>query len=100
MVALLGSFVIVAAFAGLVYRFAPAPGERWGVLLERYRPHAPMSDWSVGEYEAARQYSDLAAIASLRPDPLSEPARRRSGRDASAAAALSTIPCRKESVQF
>ncbi|MGW4356530.1 hypothetical protein ACWELJ_31035 [Nocardia sp. NPDC004582] len=100
MVALLGSLVIVAAFAGLVYRYAPAPGERWGVLLERYRPHAPMSDWSVGEYEAARQYSDLAAVASLRPDVPAAPPHRKFGRGSSAAAALSTIPCRNESVQF
>ncbi|MTE14854.1 hypothetical protein [Nocardia aurantiaca] len=88
MVALLVSIVIVAAFAVLVYRCAPKPGERWGVLLERYRPHAPMSDWSVAEYEASRQYSDLAAIASLRPDA------------GSAVAALSAIPCREETVQF
>lgn len=100
MVALLGSLVIVAAFAGLVYRYAPEPGERWGVLLERYRPHAPMSDWSVSEYEAARQYSDLAAVAALRPDVRAPVPARGFRRRSPAVAALSTIPCRNESVQF
>ncbi|MEC3920468.1 hypothetical protein [Nocardia sp. CDC160] len=100
MVALLASLVIVAAFAGLVYRYAPKSDERWGIMLERYRPHAPMSDWSVAEYEAVRQYSDLAAIASLRPDACPPTPVRRFRRQSSAVAALSTIPCRGESVQF
>ncbi|MGW4121008.1 hypothetical protein [Nocardia sp. NPDC004711] len=100
MVALLVSILIVAAFAGLAYRYAPKPGERWGELLERYRPHAPMSDWSVAEYEASRQYSDLAAIASLRPDACPPAPARRFRRSAPVVAALSTIPCREESVQF
>ncbi|APA95219.1 hypothetical protein [Nocardia seriolae] len=100
MVALLVSFLIVAAFAAIVYRYAPKSGERWGVLLERYRPHAPMSDWSLAEYEAARQYSDLAAIAALRPDACPPGPVRRLRRPTPAVAALAHIPCRGESVQF
>ncbi|AYF77542.1 hypothetical protein D7D52_31215 [Nocardia yunnanensis] len=100
MVALLVSLLIVAAFAGLVYRYAPKPGECWGILLERYRPHAPMSDWSVADYEAARQYSDLTAIVSLRPDACPPTPVRRFRRGAPAVTALSAIPCRGETVQF
>ncbi|WP_040813934.1 hypothetical protein [Nocardia concava] len=100
MVALLASLLIVAAFAVLIYRYAPKSDERWGALLERYRPHAPMSDWSVAEYEASRQYSDLTAIASLRPDAHPPTPLRRLRRTTPAVAALSNIPCRGESVQF
>ncbi|WP_067830479.1 hypothetical protein [Nocardia inohanensis] len=100
MIALLTSFLVVAAFAAIVYLFAPAPGERWGVLLERYRPHAPMSDWSVADYEASRQYSDLAAIQSHHaaepPAASPSPVQRRSAGFPD----LSRIPCREETVQF
>ncbi|MEV6770546.1 hypothetical protein AB0N05_18180 [Nocardia sp. NPDC051030] len=100
MFALLVSLLVVAAFAGLVYRFAPTSGERWGILLDRYRPNAPMSDWSVGEYEAARQYSDLAAIQAHRevpaPRSYAESVRRKSGVFSD----LANIPCRGETVQF
>ncbi|UGT40804.1 hypothetical protein LTV02_33285 [Nocardia yamanashiensis] len=96
MIALLTSFAVVAAFAAIVYLFAPASGERWGVLLERYRPHAPMSDWSVADYEASRQYSDLAAARSRQdPEPPSLAQRRSAGFPD-----LSRIPCREEAVQF
>lgn len=100
MVALLVSLLVVAAFAGLVYRYAPKSDERWGMLLERYRPHGPMSDWSVAEYEASRQYSDLAAIATQRPEHCPPAPVRRFRRGVPAVAALSAIPCRGESVQF
>ncbi|WP_067702309.1 hypothetical protein [Nocardia jejuensis] len=100
MLALLASALVVAAFAGLVYRYAPKPSERWGMLLERYRPHAPMSDWSAMDYEAARQYSDLAAVRAYRePEPPRTPAalvRRKSP----VLPDLSGIPCRGETVQF
>ncbi|MFE6863193.1 hypothetical protein [Nocardia sp. NPDC057668] len=97
--ALLASFLVVAAFAGIVHRYAPKPGERWGILLERYRPHAPMSDWSVGEYDGARQYADLAAVAAHQergvPAAAPRPDRRRPGLPDIAA-----VPCRQETVQF
>lgn len=64
MISFLGSLLIVALFGWMVYHFAPAPGERWDRMITRYRPHAPMSDWSVADYEGQRQYSDLAAIRS------------------------------------
>ncbi|MFJ4658547.1 hypothetical protein ACIP5Y_45370 [Nocardia sp. NPDC088792] len=100
MLSLLVSLVIVAGFAGLVYVFAPAPGERWGRMLERYRPHAPMSDWSVAEYDAARQYSDLTAVRARLESP--DPDRRAESRGAKPHpfAHLDEIPCRGESVQF
>lgn len=99
MIALLASFLVVAAFAGIVYRFAPKSGERWGILLERYRPHAPMSDWSVGEYDGARQYADLAAVAAHReqPDPVAAPRR---GRRRAGLPDVAVVPCRTETVQF
>ncbi|MBL1072881.1 hypothetical protein JK358_00565 [Nocardia sp. 2] len=100
MIALLASLVIVAGFAGIVYVFAPAPGERWGMLLERYRPHAPMSDWSVADYEASRQYSDLAAVQARQepglPAPAPTPVRSKPARFPD----LANIPCREETVQF
>lgn len=100
MPALLASLLIVAAFAGAVYYFAPKSGERWGVMLERYRPHAPMSDWSVGEFESSRQHADLAALAARQPDPNPTAWPRRLRRAAPAVARLSEIPCRGETVQF
>ncbi|MFI1915474.1 hypothetical protein [Nocardia sp. NPDC020380] len=100
MLSLLVSLVIVAGFAGLVYVFAPTPGERWGRMLERYRPHAPMSDWSVAEYDAARQYSDLAAIHARLETPYPDrPAQSRVTKPRPLAR-LDEIPCRGESVQF
>ncbi len=62
MIEFLAALAVIALFGWTVYHFAPAPGERWDYLLTRYRPHAPMSDWSVVDYEGRRQYSDLAAI--------------------------------------
>ncbi|WP_405134347.1 hypothetical protein [Nocardia sp. NBC_01388] len=100
MIAMLASLLVVAAFAGIVYRFAPKPDERWGVLLERYRPHAPMSDWSVAEYEGARQYSDLSAAAAHQDVLESERPVRRVRRRAPTRPDLANIPCRGESVQF
>ncbi|QLY30770.1 hypothetical protein [Nocardia huaxiensis] len=100
MIALLASFAVVAGFAAVVYLFAPKPGERWGILLERYRPHAPMSDWSVADYEVARQYSDLAAARAHQdaaaPVRSSAPVQRRAPRFPD----LANIPCREETVQF
>lgn len=99
MIALLASFLVVATFAGIVYRFAPKSGERWGILLERYRPHAPMSDWSVGDYEGARQYADLAAVQAhqevLIPATPPRPVRSRLPLSG-----LANVPCRGETVQF
>ncbi|MFC9996362.1 hypothetical protein [Nocardia sp. NPDC127526] len=100
MIALLVSLLVVAAFAGLVYWFAPTPGERWGAMLERYRPHAPMSDWSVGDYDYVRQHADLAAIHARHDlDVTLNPAHRVRTRR-SALSDLADIPCRQETVQF
>ncbi|WP_330184432.1 hypothetical protein OHB26_13050 [Nocardia sp. NBC_01503] len=100
MIATLVSLLVVAVFAGIVYRFAPTPDERWGALLERYRPHAPMSDWSAAEYEGVRQYSDLAAAYARQDAPPAEVVARRVRRTRSPLADLATIPCREETVQF
>ncbi|MBF6138042.1 hypothetical protein IU501_34300 [Nocardia otitidiscaviarum] len=61
MTSLLFSIAVVGCFGWLVYHFAPAPGERWDRLLTRYRPHAPMADWSAGDYDDQRQFADLDA---------------------------------------
>lgn len=78
MLALVAALLVVAAFAAAVHHYAPAPADRWGVLLERYRPHAPMSDWTATEYEAARHYSDLAAAAARQRPDTPIPTRRSS----------------------
>ncbi|MEV6072902.1 hypothetical protein AB0L82_40695 [Nocardia sp. NPDC052001] len=103
MIAMLISLLVVAAFAGIVYRFAPTPDERWGALLNKYRPHAPMSDWSVAEYDGARQYADLAAAYAHQDEPpaaLVAQRTRLTGRGRSPLPHLATIPCREETVQF
>jgi hypothetical protein len=66
MVTFIVSLLVVAAFAVIVFVFAPRPGGRTADLLERYRPHAPMADWSLSFREVQRQYADLAAIESHR----------------------------------
>ncbi|MFF2553897.1 hypothetical protein ACFVUS_23070 [Nocardia sp. NPDC058058] len=106
MIAMLISLLVVAAFAGIVYRFAPTPDERWGALLERYRPHAPMSDWSVSEYDGARQYADLAAAYAHQDEPPAVLVARHTRRTrlvrrgGSPLPHLASIPCREETVQF
>ncbi|MBF6329077.1 hypothetical protein [Nocardia transvalensis] len=66
MVSLLASLLVVAAFAAIVYRYAPTREQRAAELLERYRPHAPMSDWSLSYHDEQRQYADLTAISARR----------------------------------
>ncbi|MGF6882235.1 hypothetical protein ABIA39_002834 [Nocardia sp. GAS34] len=60
------SVLVVAAFAASVHLFAPRPGARAAALLERYRPHAPMADWSLSFRDEQRQCSDIAAISARR----------------------------------
>lgn len=66
MVTFLVSVLVVAALAVIVYRFAPRGGGRAAGLLERYRPHAPMADWSLSLRDDQRQYADLVAAESRR----------------------------------
>ncbi|WP_067884208.1 hypothetical protein [Nocardia vaccinii] len=66
MVTFLASVLVVAAFAVIVYRFSPRGGGRATGLLERYRPHAPMADWSLSFRDEQRQYADLVAAESRR----------------------------------
>ncbi|MQY23818.1 hypothetical protein [Nocardia macrotermitis] len=66
MVTFIASVLVVAAFAVIVYLFAPREGERAAGLLERYRPHAPMADWSASFRDDQRQYADLVAAESFR----------------------------------
>ncbi len=66
MVTFLASVLVVAAFAVIAYRFAPRGGGRAAGLLERYRPHAPMADWSLSFRDDQRQYADLVAAESRR----------------------------------
>jgi hypothetical protein len=82
--------LVVAAFAVIVYKFALRADGRAVGLLERYRPHAPMSDWSLSFREEQRQYADLVAAESYRsagsePESAAEPVvvhRRRALRRA------------------
>ncbi|MCX4098931.1 hypothetical protein [Nocardia sp. alder85J] len=64
MIGFIAAVVVVALFAWIVHRCAPKPGERASVLLERYRPHAPMADWSMppDQYDRIRQYAELQAM--------------------------------------
>ena len=66
MVDFVASVLVVAAFAASVHLFAPRPGTRAAALLERYRPHAPMADWSLLSRDEQRQYADIAAISARR----------------------------------
>ncbi|GAB2701661.1 hypothetical protein [Nocardia thraciensis] len=66
MASFLASLAAVVIFAAIVYRFAPARGQRAAELFERYRPHAPMSDWSLSYCDDRRQYSELIAIKANR----------------------------------
>ncbi|MBY8859164.1 hypothetical protein K7711_22005 [Nocardia sp. CA2R105] len=66
MVTFLASVLVVAAFAVIVYRLALRGAGRAVGLLERYRPHAPMSDWSLSFRDDQRQYADLVAAESYR----------------------------------
>ncbi|MFF0493824.1 hypothetical protein ACWDSJ_13375 [Nocardia sp. NPDC003482] len=64
MLSFLAALIVVVTFAVLVHRYAPKRGERVAELLEKYRPHAPMADWSMSYYERQRQYSDLSAVSA------------------------------------
>ncbi|MFI6871392.1 hypothetical protein [Nocardia sp. NPDC050406] len=66
MISFLAALLTVALFGWLVYHFAPAPGEHWDRMLTRYRPHSPMSEWSLADYDGQRQHADLAAIRAHR----------------------------------
>ncbi|RDI63286.1 hypothetical protein [Nocardia pseudobrasiliensis] len=66
MFSFLVALAVVVAFAVVVYRYAPKRGERAAELLERFRPHAPMADWSMSYYDDQRQLSDLAAAQAHR----------------------------------
>ncbi|RDI46627.1 hypothetical protein [Nocardia mexicana] len=83
MVSFIASLAVVVIFAAIVYRFAPTRGQRAAELLERYRPHAPMSDWSLSYYDDRRQYSELVAIRAHRE---SEAAVTRAHRESEATA--------------
>lgn len=81
MVDFVACVLVVAAFAAIVHRFTPGPGERAAVLLERYRLHAPMVGWSISFRDEQRQYAELAAIAARRD------AEARAGRSSAAVGA-------------
>ncbi|MFI5781041.1 hypothetical protein [Nocardia sp. NPDC051570] len=66
MLTFFAALVVVVIFAIVVYRFVPKRDERAAELLERYRSHAPMADWSMSYYEEQRQLSELAAIRARR----------------------------------
>ncbi|WP_280355897.1 hypothetical protein [Nocardia otitidiscaviarum] len=66
MISMLFSLGAVGLFGWLAFHFAPAPGERWDRMLTRYRPHAPMADWSAGDYDEQRRLTDLRAARTHR----------------------------------
>ncbi|WP_280262645.1 hypothetical protein [Nocardia wallacei] len=66
MVSFIAALAVVVIFAAIVYRYAPTRGQRAAELFERYRPHAPMADWSLSYYDDRRQYSELIAIRTNR----------------------------------
>ncbi|MBB5914158.1 hypothetical protein BJY24_003025 [Nocardia transvalensis] len=66
MMSFLAALLVIVIFAVIVYRYAPRRDERAADLFERYRPHAPMADWSMSYYEDRRQYSELDAIRTHR----------------------------------
>ncbi|MCM6777336.1 hypothetical protein NDR87_28000 [Nocardia sp. CDC159] len=87
MISFLVALAVVVAFAVTVYRYAPNREDGAARLFERYRPHAPMADWSMSYYEEQRQYSELAAIRARQaeaacPEPATSPRPRLFGRRA------------------
>lgn len=66
MLSFLASLAIVVIFAVVVYRYAPGRAERAAELFERYRPHAPMADWSMEYGDDRRLYAELSAIRAHR----------------------------------
>ncbi|WP_019932323.1 hypothetical protein [Nocardia sp. BMG111209] len=74
MISSLAAVAMVGLYAWIIYRCAPKPGERGHSLLERYRPHAPMADWSMppDHYDRMRQYADLRALHAREKQSSSE----------------------------
>ncbi|MBF5001252.1 hypothetical protein IRT45_29400 [Nocardia sp. BSTN01] len=59
----LAALLVVAVVLLAAYRYATGSGRRVVALFERYRPHAPMADWSLREVECRRDPArDLAAL--------------------------------------
>ncbi|WP_024801761.1 hypothetical protein [Nocardia sp. BMG51109] len=84
MISFCATLAVVVLFAVVVYHYAPKRGERAAELFERYRPHAPMADWSLSYYDDQRQYSELTAIRARResePDEGGEAGRAVRGTD-------------------
>ncbi|WP_157126353.1 hypothetical protein [Nocardia mikamii] len=47
----LAALLVVAVVFVAVHRYATGSGRRVVALFDRYRPHAPMADWSLREGE-------------------------------------------------
>ncbi|WP_187685670.1 hypothetical protein [Nocardia wallacei] len=62
MLSFLASLAIVVIFAVAVYRYAPRRAERVAELFERYRPHAPMADWSMEYGDERRQFAERREV--------------------------------------
>ncbi|MFF0458130.1 hypothetical protein [Nocardia africana] len=64
----LAALLVVAVVLMAVYRYATGSGRRVVALFDRYRPHAPMADWSLreeacsGPRECRERCEDLAAL--------------------------------------
>ncbi|OBB37582.1 hypothetical protein A9X06_03370 [Mycobacterium sp. 852002-51759_SCH5129042] len=56
----LAALLVVVVVLVAVYRYATGSGRRVVALFERYRPHAPMADWSLGEADRRGRVRDLA----------------------------------------
>ncbi|MBF6175443.1 hypothetical protein [Nocardia blacklockiae] len=95
MVSFLASLAVVVLFATLVYRYAPHRDLRAAELFERYRPHSPMSDWSLAYTDDRRQHDELAVIRAHRE------CERENGRsEASEPICRSVRGVRPRAVQF
>ncbi|MCC3317716.1 hypothetical protein [Nocardia africana] len=64
----LAALLVVAVVLVASYRYATGSGRRVVALFDRYRPHAPMADWSLregpssGPRECREPREDLAAL--------------------------------------
>ncbi|MFJ1459427.1 hypothetical protein [Nocardia sp. N2S4-5] len=76
MLSFLASLAVVVIFAVMVYRYAPRRADRTAELFERYRPHAPMADWSMAYGDDRRQYAELTAIRAHRESETAGERRR------------------------
>ncbi|PPJ32663.1 hypothetical protein C5E45_21590 [Nocardia nova] len=58
----LAALLVVAVVLVALYGYATGPGRRVVALFDRYRPHAPMADWSLGAADRPGRTRDLAIV--------------------------------------